>query len=278
MFSMNSARRAVAVGVAVLSGVTLAATAASAAIPSPDVPQDVAALLSGAAIDQVQDAAAETQQQAADATSNSRALNSIGASVPDLSGRLTSGPAHQVYGFTDAFTHGEATEAAVEPTEEWIAALLSDGRPAGTIRVWKPQGGPAELAGYTGDTVLATSLQVGSSVVIVEDGTIDAYYRLDGDTLTPLPASGQTEFAGPVNLAEAQSVIAARRTQGAQAAQELNEESLGKDHAVGGAGIAETPDRQGPPTAMVIGMGLLAAGAAGTAYILRRRRRRSLAG
>lgn len=142
MFRSFSARRVVSIGVGVVGAVIFTATTASAEVPAPDVPQDVATLLSGSAVEQVQAAAAETQQQATSTQGDAKALNSIGVQAPDLSGGLAAGLAHQVYGFTDAFTQGAVTDAAVAPTAEWLAPLLRNGEPAGTIRVWKPSGGP----------------------------------------------------------------------------------------------------------------------------------------
>jgi hypothetical protein len=269
-----TARRVVGIGIGLVSALMLAATSASATVLPPDVPQDVAALLSGPAVQEVQEAAAETQQQAASTQTSSTALNGVGAEVPDFSGRLTAGPAHQVYGFTDTFVQGGSTDTAVAPSQEWIAPLVRNGTAAGTIRIWKPDGHAAELAGFTGDATLGTSPMIDSSVVVIEDETVGTYYRLDGDTLTPLAASGQAEFAGPVGLEKAQSTIAARRAKNAEESQKFSNAVNGLDRPVSGSGIGPIPgDDYSHWT--VVGLALATVGAAGVATLLVRRHRRS---
>lgn len=192
-------------GVVVTSAMALpmaSATLAMADVPEPTVPPDVAGEFSGRAVLLAQESAQDFSAQAAEDSARGRVLRETGPQAPDLSGDVVAGVPHQVFVFTAEFPAGTSTTTPVEATEEWVALLSRGSTVLGTIRVWKPDGGPAESAGYTGDTVLGTSLlDLAAEDVFVEDATLAVAYVLRDGVLYPLAAEPQAEFASATESA-----------------------------------------------------------------------------
>jgi hypothetical protein len=194
---------------------------------------------------------------------DSEAFGSAGAKVPDLSGTVTAGEAHQVYVFTDSFLDGQPSANPVRPLDEWIASVLNDGIPTATLRLWEPHGA-VEVAGYNGDTALAAALDsITSLEVLVQDATMGSWYALAEGVLRPLNSSGQAEFSQAVDLDVAQSVIAARIAQ-------VRAESANLEAPVGGGGGAARPSSL---VAWVLAGALAAISLAGAAIVSARRTR-----
>ena len=262
-------------GLLILGGGTASATAA------PEPPADVTAFLAGPAVEEIQASVADAARQAAGGGPQSRALTAIGEDVPDFSGEVSAGPAHQVSSFTDEFLAGSADGPPTRTTQQWLAALGRDGEAIGTARVWKPDGAPAELAVYNDDAVLGGSLLFDDPTVVIEDETISTFYRLDGAVLTPLPASSRTEFAGPVDLREAQVAIAARYRDAIAESARMSAAGDGTDSPVGGfalASPASAPPSWSTRAGVLTGGLLVLAGSMGAALVLLRHRRAAAEG
>jgi hypothetical protein len=172
---------------ALATAALLAVGGPALAVPAADVPDDVLAVLEGDGLRTLApdpDAPAETSVQAV--------------------------AVHEVYAFTPEFLRGGHTDVAVAATGEWIACLRRDGVVLGTVRVDKPDGGPAELAGSDGDADLGTALSdLATGELVVEDGESGALYGLDGDTVRPLNAWARLALTRPARLADLQAILAA---------------------------------------------------------------------
>lgn len=250
----------------IVAALAVPAKASVSGPPEPTVPADVEALMNGPIASEVQRSLEDTVDLGVDGG---------GSEIPDFSGDLKIGSIHQVYAFTNEFALGDADAVPVEPADEWLAALVLDGDPVGSVRAWKPGHGSAQLAGFDTNRELGASLlSVNEDVILVEDAQVATYYTLDGYVLTPLAAGGPQEFSSPVGLDRARSVIGARNNAAANSAKEMKGAVKGSDVAVGGGGIAGPAiDPVAERSALIAG-GLAAAGVAGLLmYALMRRRR-----
>ncbi|HEY0119538.1 MAG TPA: hypothetical protein VGC04_12235 [Cellulomonas sp.] len=187
----------VAVGL-VVTGLSAGTAGATAPVPAPTLPPDVAAYVAGPAV-----------PEAIEAARHSRA----GGPVP--SDAATVGTAHQVYVFTAGFLGGDADATPVRPTDEWVAPLVDAGQATFVVRVVTQGGGPARLAGVepsadSATSLTETALRATTHGVLVEDQTNGALYVLEDQTLTPLNHPGFPDVDGPTTLAKAQPVIARR--------------------------------------------------------------------
>jgi hypothetical protein len=226
----QSLSRGVVASVIVVTALAVPAAASVSGVPEPTVPADVAALMNGRIANEVQQSLEDTVDLGVDGG---------GSEVPDFSGDLQVGPIHQVYAFTTEFGFGDGEAVPVEPAQEWLAALVLDGDPVGSVRAWKPDHGSAELAGFDTNSELGASLlAISEDAILVEDAQVGTFYTLDGDVLTPLSAGGAQEFSSPVGLDRAASVIGARNNAAADNAKVMKDAMNGSDVAVGGGGIA----------------------------------------
>ncbi|MGZ4668085.1 MAG: hypothetical protein ACXVX3_06105 [Blastococcus sp.] len=220
-----------ATGVLVCALLAVVVTGGTArATPPPSIPADVGALFAGDAMRHAQAGAAEID---ADFT---------GARIADI---------HEVFTFSRGFLAGASTPEAVTSTGRWMGAIERGVEVLGTVDVWKPDGGPAELSAYSSDAVLGSVLlQVSAAEILILDAPRSAFYALDGRTVRPLNRRARDTIAGPTGLSAVQQIVAAPRT-------------AGRDHAGRDAG---------PSPAVPLGVvGLVLAGAGGLALLSRRR-------
>jgi hypothetical protein len=179
--SSRAALRSAAVAGALVA--VIAAGPAQAA-PPPVIPPDVSALFAGDAVRQA-DAGA--------------------AGIPaDFSG-ARAGDVHEVFMFTIDFVEGAETNRPVISAGRWMASIERGGQVLGTLEVWKPDGGPAELAGFSDD--VATGSVLGTLTPADPRG---AYYALDGETVRPLNDWARDVLPEPADLSVLQNAVAER--------------------------------------------------------------------
>jgi hypothetical protein len=78
------------------------------------------------------------------------------------------------------------------------------------VWVGKPDGGPAEVQGFGGDSDLAAALtRVGTSDILIEDALAGAWYAVDGQPVRPLNRWARGAVAEPEDLSAVQKVVAA---------------------------------------------------------------------
>ena len=198
--------------------------------PRPSIPADVRAVFAGDALHHAQAGAAEVD------------ADFSGARVADV---------HEVFTFSRAFLAGTPTEQPVLSTQRWMGAIERGVEVLGTVDVGKPRGGPAELSGFSSDTVLGSVLlQVSAAEILIQDAPRGAFYALDGRIVRPLNRRARDTIAGPTSLSAVQRAVAAPST-------------ARRDHAM---------DDAGPPASTVpVVVALLLAGAGGLALARRRR-------
>jgi hypothetical protein len=120
----------------------------------------------------------------------------------------------EVNGFTFDYANGKSTDTPYEPIDEWLAAITADFVVIGTIRVWIPEGGDAEIVGFDGDGELGGKLAEAAGVDYIEDPRIGASYAAFGDTIGPLDDRAAAELPEPMSLDDFQKILFARIWQG----------------------------------------------------------------
>ena len=184
----SRAPRRAALVLVVACGAVLAGGTASAA-PTPHVPPDVGEAFAGTALRQAQAGAV-----------------GVGA---DFSGDVRAENVHEIFAFTVPFVTGRPTAEPVVSTESWIAPVLRDDDVLGVIWVWKPDGGAAQLQGWSGDTELgATLADLPPTDVLIEDGPTGSWFALDATTVRPLNDWARELLAAPADITELQTVVA----------------------------------------------------------------------
>jgi hypothetical protein len=176
-------------------GVVLTTGPAGAA--PPEIPADVRALVAGDAVRQADAGAAGIQ------------ADFSGARADDV---------HEVFAFSMDFIEGEETSRPLTSAGRWIASIERDGRVLGTLEVWKPEGGLAELAGFSADAATGSVLgNLTAAEILVVDDPAGAYYAVDGDTVRPLNDWARTVLAGPADLSALQEAVAERHAREVEA-------------------------------------------------------------
>src|SRR5688572_26676948 len=181
----RSALRVAAVGSALVA--VLAAGPAQAA-PPPEVPLDVSALFAGDAVQQAHAGAAGVR------------ADFSGARADDV---------HEVFMFTIDFVEGTETTQPVTSAGRWMARIERADQVLGTLEVWKPEGGPAEVAGFSND--VATGSVLGTltpTEILIADDPRGAYFALDGETVRPLNDWARDLLPEPADLSVLQEAVA----------------------------------------------------------------------
>jgi hypothetical protein len=192
---MRARLRHLATMAVVLAALVLAAGPALAA---PDVPPDVREALSG---DGLQRMLSPSQQD---------------PGTPDLTYAVV-GAVHRLHTFVPGFYRGRPTPDPVTETDEWLGVLQRGDRVLGLVRVWRPEGAPAELAAWAGDVEIGTALLgIGPDEVVVLDEPGAAYYAWDGARLRPLNDLARDELPGGGSIGKLQAAVATRSALSAQ--------------------------------------------------------------
>jgi hypothetical protein len=222
-----------AVLAAALVGVVLTAGPAGAA-PA-EIPPDVRALIAGDAVGQAHAGAAGIR------------ADFSGSRADDV---------HEVFLFSMDFVEGVDTTRPVISAGRWMAGIERGDRVLGTLEVWKPAGGPAELAGFSNDVATGSVLgTLAPAEILIHDEPNGAYYALDGRTVRPLNDWALKALPEPADLSVLQDVVAAQHARAV-------EESTIHDH---------------PPALTVSLMAMTLTGLAGASLAIHGRRRRRLA-
>jgi hypothetical protein len=111
----------------------------------------------------------------------------------------------------------------VVSTGSWIAAVLRGDEVLGVIWVWKPDGGPAALQGYSGDAELgATLADVAPTDLLVEDAPTGSWFAMRATTVRPLNDWARDLLDEPTDIAELQAVVAEQAALRAEQAAEAD--------------------------------------------------------
>lgn len=181
----RSALRVAAVGGAL---VAVVAAGPAQAVPPPEIPLDVSALFAGAAVRQAHAGAAGIR------------ADFSGAHADDV---------HEVFAFTIDFVEGAETSRPVTSAGRWMASIERADRVLGTLEVWKPEGGPAELAGFSADVATGSVLRtLTPAEILIADDPRGAYYALDGETVRPLNDWARYVLPEPADLSVLQKAVA----------------------------------------------------------------------
>jgi hypothetical protein len=198
---------------AAIAGALVAAVVAAGpaqAVPTPEIPADVAATFAGAALRQLR----------ADP----------GTVDTDFSGDIRADDIHEVFAFTREFLRGTPTREPVASTGSWIASITRGEEVLGTVWVWKPDGGRAEVQGYAKYVELGVALaDVGPTDILIEDAPTGAWFALSGDTVRPLNDWARDAVPEPASVSVAQEVVAAQAAlRQEQAAEMAGDEERGQ--------------------------------------------------
>ncbi|MCW2635677.1 MAG: hypothetical protein JWQ99_2044 [Blastococcus sp.] len=187
--------------VATVVGVVLMAGPA-AATPLPTIPPDVQAAFDG-------DALLVAQQSAEDARSSVEPAGR--ASQPDFSGAIRVEDIHEVFLFSMEFIGGVPTTEPLSRADQWWGGITRGNDVLGVLTVWKPDGGPAEFAGYSGDATMGSVLGgLTATDLLIDDAPTGAIYALNGNTVRPLNEWARGFIAGPAPLSELQKKLQTR--------------------------------------------------------------------
>lgn len=114
----------------------------------------------------------------------------------------------EVHTFTPDYVNGRPTDTPYLPNGEWIGAIMADFVAIGIVRVWTPDGGDPEVAGFDGDGELAGKLAEAVGIDYVEDPRTGASYAAFGDTIGPFDERAAAELPEPLSLDEFQAILA----------------------------------------------------------------------
>ncbi|MCV2395171.1 hypothetical protein OEB99_12710 [Actinotalea sp. M2MS4P-6] len=185
---------------------------ASAAENDPPIPADVAAYYESQALVDLAEVSAERVVRTSEAVGE-RDATAAASSV---------GVIHAVHAFSEGFGRGEAGAAPTEPDGEWIAALKDGDEVIGTFRVWKPAGGPAEMAAYDDNVELGLILEQTGYRVVVEDGGSGELFAIDGDVVVSLNQPAKVEFGNSQRISNFRAAYARRAARGRAAASSMD--------------------------------------------------------
>jgi hypothetical protein len=195
---MSSPARARIRAVLAASVVALALSTGPAGAAPPDgIPPDVKALVAGDAVRQADAGAAGIRA--------------------DFSGARADA-VHEVFMFTTDFVEGVETDRPITSAGRWIAGIERDGTVLGTLEVWKPDGGPAELAGFSAD--VATGSVLGTltpAEIFIADDPRGTHYALDGETVRPLNDWARDLLPEPAHLSALQEAVAEEHARAVEA-------------------------------------------------------------
>jgi len=130
-------------------------------------------------------------------------LDASGERGTDFTDETETGEIVRVFAWTDDYLAGVDTEDVVRLLNEWIVPVLVDEEPVGLATVWiQPETVLPELAAFVPDPELATALsEVPAKASLVHDEGADAWFALEGDTLTPLvPGRSGLESPAPLDV------------------------------------------------------------------------------
>jgi hypothetical protein len=178
--------------VAAICGALVAAAAVgpAQAVPPPGIPPDVKALVAGDAVRQ------------ADAGAAGIRADFSGARADDV---------HEVFMFTIDFVEGAETTQPVTSAGRWMGSIERADQVLGTLEVWKPEGGPAEVAGFSNDVATGSGLgTLTPTEILIADDPRGAYYALDGETVRPLNDWARDALPEPADLSTLQKAVAER--------------------------------------------------------------------
>lgn len=199
MFSKACTVSVAAVAGAVISVVAFAGPASAA--PAEQIPRDVSEAFANSALREAPASAEHHRGQADDDPATREA--------PAFSGPIRADDIHDVHAFSAEFLSGAPTAQAVTPAGQWLAAVKGGNDVLGTIMVRKPQGGPAELGGFTDDAALGTALgELRPGEVLIEDQRVMSYFALKGDTVRPVNDNARIELPRAAPIAALQAVVA----------------------------------------------------------------------
>lgn len=252
------------VGAAFLLSVAAAAPASAAVSEEPvtltaQMPVDVRAQFDGPALREAAEIAASF---AAQYEPNS------GPPPLDLSGNIKAGPVHQIYFFTEEFVEGSVTAPAVEAEQTWISSIQRDGKVIGTLRIFKPDGGPARLAVSNGNVELGQALDATTAKALVEVPWNRSFYTVVDDVVTPVDTAARAQVPSAAELDAVQDVVVEQVAEDAALA-----ESVGPA-AVAGASLAKparTLADERSDVLAVTGLGIAVLGVGGLVLLRRRR-------
>lgn len=255
--SRRGLQRRRALGLAAVTVASIAFAAPAHADPVAQLPTDVTQALDGKALQAAAASAAEFAKQDEG--------DSLGPTPPDFSGAIESGSVHQIYTFSDGFFQGDTAAAPVQAQQQWVAAVQREGQVLGTIRVWKPSGGPAQLAQFTGDVELGSSFEAAKDDVVIEVPETSSFYMLHDDVITPVNNAAKLEVPSASRISDVQAVMAARVAK-------TRAESVGIAPAGGGSPVQASRTLSDERNQNLLIGGLVVAGlGAGVLIALRRR-------
>lgn len=110
----------------------------------------------------------------------------------------------ELWTWTAEFIAGSPTDEPVEPTGEWIAAILSDDEPLGVITAaYDRERDHVEFTSYSDEHKLASGLLlVPAGATLVTDPPSSTWVTITGDTVTALDADALAELPEPASVAD----------------------------------------------------------------------------
>ena len=123
-------------------------------------------------------------------------------------GEITVGDPRGVYTWASGFLDGSQPSAQPVDTGDWAATVSSGGKPVGLLEVVHDKGNATCTPVFDDD--LATDVDQMGEAHLVHDRNANAWYSLNGTTVTAMGEAATRRLAGPIELRDYGEILRER--------------------------------------------------------------------
>ena len=123
-------------------------------------------------------------------------------------GEITVGDPRSVYTWASGFLNGSQPSAQPVDTGDWAATVSSGGKPVGLLEVVHDKGHATCTPVFDDD--LATDVDQMGEAHLVHDRNANAWYSLNGTTVTAMGEAATRRLAGPIELRDYGEILRER--------------------------------------------------------------------
>ena len=123
-------------------------------------------------------------------------------------GEITVGDPRSVYTWASGFLDGSQPSAQPVDTGDWAATVSSGGKPVGLLEVVHDKGHATCTPVFDDD--LATDVDQMGEAHLVHDRNANAWYSLNGTTVTAMGEAATRRLAGPIELRDYGEILRER--------------------------------------------------------------------